>query len=239
VDLFPAIDLRAGRVVRLLQGEADRETRYHDHPVAVAEQFVVAGARWIHVVDLDRAFGSGDNLGVIEELVARVGASVRIQVGGGLRALPALSAVLDLGIARAVLGTAAVTDPSLVPAALSLGGADRVAIGLDGRDGKVAIRGWVETTDLTVDQLCLRVLGQGARTVVYTDIGRDGMLSGPDIDGARRLQTLGAAVIASGGVSTLADLRAVREAGLAGAITGRALYEGRFTLAEALEAVRR
>jgi phosphoribosylformimino-5-aminoimidazole carboxamide ribotide isomerase len=239
VDLFPAIDLRAGRVVRLLQGEADRETRYHDHPVAVAEQFVVAGARWIHVVDLDRAFGSGDNLGVIEELVARVGASVRIQVGGGLRALPALSAVLDLGIARAVLGTAAVTDPSLVPAALSLGGADRLAIGLDGRDGKVAIRGWVETTDLTVDQLCLRVLGQGARTVVYTDIGRDGMLSGPDIDGARRLQTLGAAVIASGGVSTLADLRAVREAGLAGAITGRALYEGRFTLAEALEAVRR
>jgi phosphoribosylformimino-5-aminoimidazole carboxamide ribotide isomerase len=164
---------------------------------------------------------------------------VRIQVGGGLRALPALSAVLDLGIARAVLGTAAVTDPSLVLAALSLGGADRVAIGLDGRDGKVAIRGWVETTDLTVDQLCLRVLGQGARTVVYTDIGRDGMLSGPDIDGARRLQTLGAAVIASGGVSTLADLRAVREAGLAGAITGRALYEGRFTLAEALEAVRR
>jgi phosphoribosylformimino-5-aminoimidazole carboxamide ribotide isomerase len=237
VHLYPAIDLRGGRVVRLAQGEAARETRYHDDPVALAEEFTHAGAQWLHLVDLDRAFGTGDNLGTVRAVAALLGRRVRIQVGGGLRSLDALQAVLDLGVQRAVLGTAAVTDPALVPAALARAGAERLAIGLDARDGMVAIRGWVETTGLRADEVCRRVLAEGARTVVFTDVGRDGMLTGPDIPGAIALQTLGAEVIASGGVAALEDLRAVRQAGLAGAIVGRAIYEGRFTVRQALEAV--
>jgi phosphoribosylformimino-5-aminoimidazole carboxamide ribotide isomerase len=236
VELFPAIDIRAGRVVRLSQGEAARETSYHDDPVAQAEQFIAAGARWIHVVDLDRAFGSGDNLGVIGRLAAAAAGRVRIQVGGGIRSLEALDAVLRLGIARAVLGTAAVIDPEIVPAAVAAAGGEKIAVGLDTKAGLVAIRGWVETTELYVDDVCRRVLGDGVRTVIYTDVSRDGMLTGPDLEGALRLQRLGAAVIASGGVSSVRDLEAVRDAGLAGAIVGRALYEGKFTLEEALAA---
>ncbi|HWA57011.1 MAG TPA: 1-(5-phosphoribosyl)-5-[(5-phosphoribosylamino)methylideneamino]imidazole-4-carboxamide isomerase [Gemmatimonadales bacterium] len=238
MDLFPAIDIRGGRVVRLAQGEAGRETRYHDDPVAQAEQFLAAGARWIHVVDLDRAFGSGNNLAAIQAIASRVGTRVRIQVGGGLRSLDALDAVLGLGVARAVLGTAAVTEPALVPAAIRAAGAERVVIGLDAKRGMVAIRGWVETTDLRVDEVCRRVLGEGAKTIVYTDVARDGMLSGPDVEGAKVLSAMGAAVIASGGVSSLDDLRAAKAAGLAGAIVGRALYEAKFTLEQALETTR-
>ena len=236
MELFPAIDIRAGRVVRLSQGEAARETSYHDDPVAQAERFISAGARWIHVVDLDRAFGTGDNLGIIGRMAVAVAGRVHVQVGGGLRTLDALQAVVDLGISRAVLGTAAVIDPALVPAAVKLTGSAGIAIGLDTRAGMVAIRGWVETTELLVDDVCRRVLNDGAKTIIYTDVSRDGMLTGPDIEGATRLQGLGASVIASGGVASLADLEAVRAAGLAGAIIGRALYEGKFTLAEALAA---
>jgi phosphoribosylformimino-5-aminoimidazole carboxamide ribotide isomerase len=236
VDLFPAIDLRAGRVVRLSQGQATRETSYHDDPVAQAERFIAAGARWIHVVDLDRAFGHGDNLPVIRAIIAGSSGRVKVQVGGGIRSIEALRAVLELGASRAVLGTAAVTEPALVPDALALAGSDRIAIGLDAKGGRVAIRGWVETTELLVDDLCLRVLGEGARTIIYTDVSRDGMLTGPDLDGAARLRQLGAEVIASGGVSTLDDLRSARAAGLAGIIVGRALYEGKFTVEEAVRA---
>jgi phosphoribosylformimino-5-aminoimidazole carboxamide ribotide isomerase len=237
VDLYPAIDLRAGRVVRLSQGEAARETSYHDDPVAQAERFVSAGAHWLHVVDLDRAFGTGDNLALIGTIASRMAGRVRVQVGGGVRSLDALRAVLELGVTRAVLGTAAVTDPALVASALAAAGSERVAIGLDTKAGRVAIRGWVETTELLAEDVCRRVLAEGARTIIYTDVSRDGMLSGPDLAGASRLKALGAAVIASGGVSSLADLRAVEAAGLAGAIVGRALYEGRFTVEEALAAV--
>jgi phosphoribosylformimino-5-aminoimidazole carboxamide ribotide isomerase len=236
VELFPAIDIRAGRVVRLSQGEASRETSYHDDPVAQAERFVSAGARWIHVVDLDRAFGTGDNLAVIGRVAALASGRVKIQVGGGIRSLEALRAVLDLGISRAVLGTAAVTDPALVPQAVAAAGGDRIAIGLDTKAGMVAIRGWVETTELFADDVCRRVLSEGAKTIIYTDVSRDGMLTGPDLEGATRLQALGASVIASGGVASLQDLQAVRDAGLAGAIVGRALYEGKFTLEAALAA---
>lgn len=237
MELFPAIDIRGGRVVRLSQGAAEREKAYGTDPVAQAEVFIAEGARWLHVVDLDRAFGTGENLSVLRSIVERVGGRVKIQTGGGIRTLDALKAVLELGVSRAVLGTATVTDPDLVPGALQVAGADGVVIGLDAREGKVAIRGWVEKTDLAVADVCARVLRQGARHVVYTDVGRDGMLSGPDIDGAIALQQLGASVIASGGVSSLHDLQAVKAAGLSGAIVGRALYEHRFTLGEALAAV--
>lgn len=234
MDLYPAIDLRAGRVVRLSQGESHRETRYHDDPVAQAELFVAAGARWIHVVDLDRAFGGGDNLATVRAIVERVGAGVQVQVGGGLRTTEAILTVLNLGAARAVLGTAVVTEPALVGAAVALAGPERIAVGLDTRAGKVAIRGWVDVTELDAMDVCRRVLTEGVRTIIYTDVGRDGMLSGPDLIGAVALQGLGASVIASGGVGALTDVRAVHAAGLAGVIIGRALYEGKFSLEDAL-----
>ncbi|MBA3496165.1 MAG: 1-(5-phosphoribosyl)-5-[(5-phosphoribosylamino)methylideneamino] imidazole-4-carboxamide isomerase [Gemmatimonadales bacterium] len=236
MDLFPAIDIRHGRVVRLSQGEATRQTVYGDDPVAVAERFADQGAAWLHVVDLDRAFGDGDNRTVVRRIVARVGGRVRVQLGGGLRSVDLVREGLDQGVSRAVLGTAAAIDPAIVPAAVAAAGAERVAVGIDARDGLVAIRGWTETSALEADVLAHRVVAEGVRTIIYTDVARDGMLGGPDIGGARRLQASGAAVIASGGVATLADIYAVRDAGLGGAIVGRALYEGRLALPEALEA---
>jgi phosphoribosylformimino-5-aminoimidazole carboxamide ribotide isomerase len=236
VDLYPAIDIRHGRVVRLSQGEATRQTVYGDDPVAVAERFAQQGAEWIHVVDLDRAFGDGENLALVRRIVTRAGWRVKVQLGGGLRSPELVRAGLEQGVSRVVLGTAAALDPALVPAVLAAEGADRIAIGIDARDGQVAIRGWTETANLTAEALARRVTADGARTIIYTDVARDGMLAGPDLAGARRLQQGGASVIASGGVAGVADIRAVRDAGLAGVIVGRALYEGRLGLVEALEA---
>jgi phosphoribosylformimino-5-aminoimidazole carboxamide ribotide isomerase len=236
VDLFPAIDIRHGRVVRLSQGEATRQTVYGNDPVAVAERFAEQGAEWIHVVDLDRAFGEGDNLAVVQRIVARAGSRVRVQLGGGLRSLDRVRAGLEQGVSRVVIGTAAAVDPAMVPVLLAAEGAERIVVGIDARDGQVAIRGWTETSSLAAESLARRVTGEGARTIIYTDVARDGMLAGPDLAGARRLQRTGAAVIASGGVAGAADIRAARENGLAGIIVGRALYEGLLSLAEALDA---
>jgi phosphoribosylformimino-5-aminoimidazole carboxamide ribotide isomerase len=236
VDLFPAIDIRHGRVVRLSQGEATRQTVYGEDPVAVAERFAEQGATWIHLVDLDRAFGDGENLSLVRRIVARVGREARVQLGGGLRTVERVREGLEQGVVRVVIGTAAAIDPSVVPGAVAAVGAERIAVGIDARDGQVAIRGWTETVPLTAETLARRVVGEGVRTIVYTDVARDGMLTGPDLAGARRLQAAGAGVIASGGVAGLDDIRAAREAGLAGAIVGRALYEGRLDLVEALEA---
>jgi len=204
--------------------------------VAVAERFVEQGASWIHVVDLDRAFGEGENLDLVRRIVVRAGRRARVQLGGGLRTVELVRQGLDQGASRVVIGTAAAVDPTVVPAAIAAAGAERIAVGIDARDGRVAIRGWTETSALTAEELAGRVVGQGVRTLVYTDVARDGMLAGPDLEGARRLQATGAAVIVSGGISGLDDLVAVRRAGLAGAIIGRALYEGRIQLSEALEA---
>jgi len=238
VDLYPAIDLRGGRVVRLSQGEAARETSYHTDPVAQAEQFVADGARWLHVVDLDRAFGTGDNLTVIRSIVSGVGGQTSIQVGGGIRSLEALTAVLELGVSRAVLGTAVVTDPALVPSALRAVGENRLAVGLDTKGGYIAIRGWVETTPFSALDICRRVLDAGMKTIIYTDVARDGMLAGPDLEGACELKALGAAVIVSGGVGSLTDLMAAKPLGLAGVIVGRALYEGKIQVRQALNLLR-
>jgi phosphoribosylformimino-5-aminoimidazole carboxamide ribotide isomerase len=236
VDLFPAIDIRHGRVVRLSQGEATRQTVYGDDPVAVAEGFAALGARWIHVVDLDRAFGDGDNTAVVRRIAARVGGRVRVQLGGGLRSVELVRAALEQGVSRAVIGTAAALDPAVVPAAIGLVGPERIAVGIDARDGLVAIRGWTERSALSAEALARRVVADGVRTLVYTDVARDGMLTGPDLEGARRLQALGAGVIASGGVAGVEDIVAAREAGLAGVVVGRALYEGRVELSAALAA---
>jgi phosphoribosylformimino-5-aminoimidazole carboxamide ribotide isomerase len=236
VDLFPAIDIRHGRVVRLSQGEATRQTVYGDDPLAVAERFAGQGASWIHLVDLDRAFGDGENLSLVRQIVNRMAGHARVQLGGGLRTLDRVREGLEQGVERVVIGTAAAIDPAVVPAAVAMVGADRMAVGIDARAGQVAIRGWTETVPLAAETLAIRVVGEGVRTIVYTDVSRDGMFTGPDLAGARRIQSAGAAVVASGGVAGVHDIRALREAGLAGAIVGRALYEGRLDLAEALEA---
>jgi phosphoribosylformimino-5-aminoimidazole carboxamide ribotide isomerase len=232
--LLPAIDIRRGRVVRLSQGEASRETVYSDDPLEVADRFVTEGAEWLHVVDLDRAFGEGDNAGPVRRVVAAVGARARVQLGGGFRSIAVIEEAIEIGAARVVIGTAAVREPALVAAALSAAGVDRVAVGIDARGGVVAIRGWRESGGERVADVARRVVELGIRTVVYTDVARDGMLHGPDLSGALGVQALGTGVIASGGIASLDDLGKIRDAGLAGAIVGRAIYEGRFTVPEAV-----
>jgi phosphoribosylformimino-5-aminoimidazole carboxamide ribotide isomerase len=236
VELFPAIDIRNGRVVRLSQGEATRQTVYGDDPAAVADSFAAAGARWIHVVDLDRAFGAGDNEPVLRRILERVAGRARVQAGGGFRSTDLVRRGIELGVTRVVVGTAAATEPDFLLAVAEAVTADRLAVGVDARDGKVAVRGWTETSALTAGDLARRAIGAGIRTLIYTDVARDGMLEGPDVTGALALQETGAAVIVSGGVSSLADLQQIARAGLAGAVVGRALYEGRFELSQALRA---
>lgn len=237
MELYPAIDIRHGRVVRLSQGEATRQTVYGHDPVAVAERFAADGARWLHVVDLDRAFGEGDNEAVVREILRRLGGAVRVQAGGGFRSADLVRRGLELGVSRVVVGTAA-AEPGFVAAALAAATPERLAVGVDAREGVVVVRGWTERSALRADDLVRRVAGEGVRTVVYTDVGRDGMMAGPDLEGAASLQRHGVAVIASGGVAAVRDIRAACEAGLAGVIVGRAIYEGRVGLAEALEAAR-
>ena len=236
VDLLPAIDIRNGRVVRLSQGERARQTVYGDDPVAVAERFLEEGAQWIHVVDLDRAFGSGDNMVVIHRIAERLAAKLRLQLGGGLRSKDLIREALDLGFARAVVGTAAAADPGFVPEILAAVDPARLAVGIDARNGLVAVRGWTETSTTRAEDLARRVAQAGIETLIYTDIGRDGMLTGPDLAGAAALRTVGARIIVSGGISGSADVRTACLAGFDGVIVGRALYEGRVTLPEALQA---
>jgi phosphoribosylformimino-5-aminoimidazole carboxamide ribotide isomerase len=237
VELFPAIDIRSGRVVRLSQGEATRQTVYGTDPAAVAEGFADQGARWIHVVDLDRALGEGDNEESVRRILERVRGRVRIQLGGGFRSLDRVRRGVELGADRVVIGTAAAMDSGFLAAMAAAVPAERLAAAVDARDGQVAVRGWTETSTLTTAELASRALSAGIATLIYTDVARDGMLGGPDIGGALALQGQGARVIASGGVSSLDDLRRIAAAGLAGAIVGRALYEGRFDLPQALEAI--
>jgi phosphoribosylformimino-5-aminoimidazole carboxamide ribotide isomerase len=233
IGLYPAIDLLGGRVVRLRQGDYADETTYGDDPVAVARDFVAAGARWVHVVDLDAA-KSGDpiNRPVVAAIVQALGADVKVQTGGGVRSLADARELADAGVARVVMGSAAVGDPSLVESASEI---VPVAVGLDHRNGEVAVHGWTEGSGLRLDHAY--PLFPTAEVFVITDIGRDGMLIGPDIAGLTRSAALaGAPVIASGGVAGLADLVALAAIdNLGGIITGKAVYEGRFTVAEAID----
>jgi phosphoribosylformimino-5-aminoimidazole carboxamide ribotide isomerase len=239
VDLYPAIDLLGGRVVQLRQGDYDRATDYGGDPAAVAATFVEQGARWIHVVDLDAArTGQPRNRGAVEAIV-RAAPAARVEVGGGVRDASDAEALLGAGVARVVLGTAAVADPPLVGrlAARHAGG---VAVGLDARDGEVAVRGWTAGSGASVLDLVARFAGDGVGAFVVTDIGRDGTLSGPDIRGlVSVLAATDVPVVASGGVGSLDDLRALADLeaggrGLAGAIVGTAIHDGRFSVADAL-----
>jgi len=242
VDLYPAIDLLGGRVVQLRQGDYDRATDYGGDPAAVAASFASQGARWIHVVDLDAArTGEPRNRGAVDEIVGAAGGA-RVEVGGGVRDEADAESLLGVGVARVVLGTAAVADPPVVGrlAARHPGG---VAVGLDARDGEVAVRGWTAGSGATVLDLVARFADDGVGAFVVTDIGRDGTLSGPDVRGlASVLAATDVPVVASGGVGSLDDLRVL--AGLeaegrrlAGAIVGTAIHDGRFSVAEALAAL--
>jgi phosphoribosylformimino-5-aminoimidazole carboxamide ribotide isomerase len=238
-QVIPAIDLRGGRVVRLLQGDFARETAYADDPVAVAREWDRQGAEWIHVVDLDGAKdGTPRHLDVVGAITGAVHA--RIQLGGGVRTLDDLAGAFDSGVARVVLGTAAIKNPQFLEQAAALR-PGQVALGIDTRQGLVAIAGWQEGTDRKAGDLARRFAHLPLAAVIHTDIGRDGMLAGPETERLVELaQTCGLPVIASGGVSSLADIQALRtleDHGVAGVIVGKALYEGAFTLEEALKVV--
>jgi phosphoribosylformimino-5-aminoimidazole carboxamide ribotide isomerase len=245
VIVYPAIDLRGGRVVRLEQGDFVRETAYDDDPVTRAAAFAAAGTAWVHVVDLDAArTGEPANRPAIAAVGrAAAEAGVRVQAGGGVRDEAAAAALLDgAGVDRVVVGTAAVEQPGFV-AGLAARWPGRVAVGLDVRGDEVAVRGWSAGSGRDVADVVDGLAGDGAAAFVVTQIARDGMLSGPDLDGlAAVLRRTATPVIASGGVGSLDDLRRLAGLDVAGrrldgAIVGRALYEGRFTLAEALAAV--
>ena len=235
-ELYPAIDLRGGQVVRLRQGDYADETVYGDDPVAVASGFADAGCGWIHIVDLDAA-KSGDpvNRPIIRSVAAAVAGRARVQTGGGVRSVADARELADAGVARVVMGSAAVADPSLVAAVSEL---VKVVVGLDHRNGEIAVHGWTEGSGLQLDDAY--ELFPPADVFVITDIARDGMLEGPDVDGLTRSASAASApVIASGGVATLADIALLAEIpGLGGVITGKALYEGRFTVADALAVLR-
>jgi phosphoribosylformimino-5-aminoimidazole carboxamide ribotide isomerase len=238
--LYPAIDLRGGRVVRLYQGDFDKETVYGTDPVAVAEGYAAAGARWIHMVDLDAArTGTPENRPVIAAVAAAVGPAVKVQASGGVRDQASAEELLACGVDRVVLGTVAVEHPQLVD---ELAEHHHVAVGIDTRGRDVAVRGWTEGSGTDLFDLLERFAGSGVAAFIVTDIGRDATLAGPDLEGlAAVLDATAIAVIASGGVGTLADLEALAtlEASgrrLAGAIVGKALYEGRFTVEEAISA---
>ncbi|MGH9226254.1 MAG: 1-(5-phosphoribosyl)-5-[(5-phosphoribosylamino)methylideneamino]imidazole-4-carboxamide isomerase [Acidimicrobiales bacterium] len=240
-DLYPAIDLRGGRCVRLYQGDYGRESAYGADPVAVAQEFAAAGVRWVHVVDLDAArTGDPVNRDVIAAIAAAVAPAVSVQAGGGVRDQASAEALFAAGVSRVVIGTAAVEHPELVK---ELAAAHPVAVGLDARSGQVAVRGWTEGSGRSVTDLLATYEDAGVAAVVVTEISRDGTLEGPDVDGfAAVLESTALAVIASGGVGTLADLEALaslRATGgrrLTGVIVGKALHEGVFTIGEAVAA---
>jgi phosphoribosylformimino-5-aminoimidazole carboxamide ribotide isomerase len=238
--VFPAIDLRGGEVVRLAQGDPNRKTIYGDRAASAAARWLEAGADWLHIINLDGAFGEADqpNQGALADIVKfskKHYPGCRIQLGGGLRNLPDIDRALELGVDRVILGTMTVEDPPTARAALSDFGGDQVVIGIDVRAGRVAVRGWTRTAEHDPVQLGLMYREAGATTTIFTDISRDGMGVGAGVTGAAELaRDTGLEVIVAGGVRTLTDVVNAREAGLRGVVIGRALYEGQIDLMEAL-----
>ena len=233
--LYPAIDLKDGQAVRLLRGEMDKATVFNDDPAAQARAFVQAGTEWLHLVDLNGAFAGAPVNGAAVEAILTACPGVPAQLGGGIRDMATIEAWIDKGLARVILGTVAVENPDLVrEAAKAFPG--KVAVGLDAREGRVATRGWAEETDVMVTDLAKSFEDAGVAAIIYTDIARDGAMAGPNVAATEALaRAVSIPVIASGGVSSLDDLRALKATGvIAGAISGRALYDGAINLAEAL-----
>jgi phosphoribosylformimino-5-aminoimidazole carboxamide ribotide isomerase len=240
-DLLPAIDIRAGRAVRLMRGDFDQETVYGDDPVEVATRFVEEGARWLHVVDLDGARDPATRqLDVVAAIVAGVGERANVEVAGGLRDETAVRIAIRAGAARAVVGTAALADPALAGRLVAAFGAERVVVALDVRDGMAVGHGWRPgAPGVPINDALGRLADVGVVTFEVTTIDRDGTLAGPDLGLLGRLVALDrGAIVASAGIATVLDLRAVRALGCTGAIVGRAIYEGRLSLQEALAVAR-
>ena len=234
LTVIPAIDLKGGQCVRLRQGKADDVTVYSADPVEMAQSWVRKGARWLHVVDLDGAFeGRPVHTDVIRRITAAV--SIPVELGGGLRTDDDLRAALDAGVSRVILGTRAAAEPDMLVSLVGEFG-EAVAVGIDARNGRVQVKGWVETTEQAATELAALVSGAGVSTLIYTDTARDGMLQGPNLEAmAKVCDATTCNVIASGGITSVQDVRALAELGcanLTGAIVGKALYEDRTTLKE-------
>ncbi len=237
LQVIPAIDLRAGRCVRLIQGQSDKETIYSYEPVKVARSFERAGAERLHVIDLDGAYsGRPVNQQVIRAIAEAV--AMPIEVGGGIRHLETIETVLAAGVNYVILGTVACEEPDLVAEACSRY-PGKIIAGIDAVDGRAAVRGWVDSTDMEALELARRMVSYGVEEIIFTDIIRDGMLTGPNLEALERMTKAGVKIIASGGVAALADIQAIAELaefGVTGVIIGKALYTGRFTLEEAIQA---
>lgn len=238
--IYPAIDMRGGKCVRLLQGDYNQETVYGDSPFDMAKSFADAGAEWIHMVDLD---GAKDGKRVNDRFVIEAAQKLdaKVQIGGGIRTEEDILHYLNNGVSRVIIGSVAVSNPEFAIEMIQKYG-EKIAIGLDAKDGYVATHGWLDTSSVTAVELGKRLAEAGAATFIFTDIATDGMLSGPNLLAVEKLAVeTGKSVIASGGVSELADLRALKELvgkGVSGAIVGKAIYEGRFSVPEALKEVK-
>jgi phosphoribosylformimino-5-aminoimidazole carboxamide ribotide isomerase len=236
--ILPAIDIKDGQCVRLYQGDYSQATTYDANPVQVAQRWQSAGANWLHVVDLDgAAAGHPVNIEMIRSM--RASTSLHIELGGGMRSLDHIEQVLDLGIDRVILGTIALTNRALLEEALERWG-ERIAVGLDARNGRVAISGWRETSQVQATTLATELNANGVQRFIYTDIARDGALKGPNLDALREMQrVISCSLIASGGVSSIEDLRSLAALGIEGAIVGKALYTGDVDLATAIREIER
>ncbi len=241
MDIIPAIDLKSGKCVRLLQGKDDATTEYSNDPVAVAKEWVKQGATRLHLVNLDGAFGrASDNLAIVRKISGDVDAA--IQFGGGLRSWQDIEQAFEAGVKKVVMGTAALEDSSLLNKVMEKYGSASVIVALDANNGKVATHGWQSVTTTNILDAAALMRDAGVREILYTDIQRDGMMNGPDYDGLKQLASLGVNVIASGGISSLADvlrLLDLRCPGITGVIIGKALYERRILLPELFDEVRR
>lgn len=234
--ILPAIDLRGGKCVNLVQGIAEQETVFSDAPIEMAKQWQAEGAEYLHLVDLDGAFqGQSANLHIVGEIVSAV--DIPVQLGGGIRTLAQVDAVLELGVHRAIFGTAALKQPSLVKAACARYG-ERIAVGIDARDGAVATHGWLEVSQKSAVEFAME-MAASVQTLIYTDIKSDGMLKGPNMEAtADIVSAVPADVIASGGVTSLEDIASLKRIGASGAIVGRALYTGALSLQDAIAGAR-
>ncbi len=237
--VIPAIDIREGRCVRLLQGRLEDETVYSDSPVAMAHSWQDQGAKYLHLVDLDGAFaGKPKNLDAVKEIINVI--NIPAQLGGGIRDLKTIERFLDIGIDRVILGTVAINNPGLVGEACEEFGPERIVVGIDSKDGNVAVEGWAATVEKKVEQLAAEMVDQGVERIVYTNTSLDGTLSGVDVEATAQLaKSSGLKVIASGGVSSVADIIRLKETGITqieGVILGKALYSEAITLEEALAA---
>jgi phosphoribosylformimino-5-aminoimidazole carboxamide ribotide isomerase len=239
--IYPAIDIRDGKCVRLVQGDYNQETVYNTNPLEVAQEWEAGGGEWIHLVDLD---GAKAGHPVNDLLIGKIASTVKVpvQVGGGLRTEQDVDRLLSLGVSRVILGTAAIEDREFVYKLLAKHG-EKVAIGIDARDGFVATRGWLETSQVNAEDLAVQLAEHGAKTFIFTDISRDGMMGGPNIEAITQLAKVsGQTVIASGGVSKMEDLTRLAEQagnGVGGAIVGKALYTGNIKLEKALRLIKR